>query len=465
MAAENYDISRTEGHYIKVTQSGLARLDKNTSSLVQGLYTDGLETCTAIAIIGAGKMSLMHATISTNTVSEVKAELAWVGEASACLIVHNPAHGHKRGDIDAIDELIEKIKHIFSKTKEAASIVPTVFESARILLTRDGKVALKTTPTELLLPPFSDCRNQLNFMNDVFSPPNTREIDRQFVDHQWQPLPSIAPDLKRTLATALHYLQKLSSQESVCSERSVKTIAGMILSFVQTNTNTLYFVAKLRDGKSRNTIEFLSKQITGLLDMLNNHGVSAPQYGVETDISHKLSLLTGAGFLMTSNGGGVDAIASCGRLDYFNRIAKDLNSRNIKCELLREKNPLQTASESSPLIKIDEGVLKRCLYTLRIPDIGKGTEQAKAILEAFTEKFDRCVGEPQALTATPEEGKGEKKTGARCQVGSSAVLSGAFQYSQEGYYHHAEETPQEDQEAGSTDVPSASSAGMVGPRQ
>lgn len=76
--------------YVVITQDGIGRISESTPANIEGLYTEGLESCIAIVIRGTNaRISIIHDTSRIDK-KVIKRELKWIGALSSISIYYNP---------------------------------------------------------------------------------------------------------------------------------------------------------------------------------------------------------------------------------------------------------------------------------------------------------------------------------------------------------------------------------------
>ncbi len=143
--------------YIKISQDGIGRLifDKRTD--INGLYTDDLQTCFVVAIVGNLGISLMHNTgrFSQQTLN---AELTFVGALEKCHIVLGPLV-KKSVAIGCLGEFYLNIRDKITFSK-----------STSVAIDRTKSIYSKLNSEDIIdFPPEHQRRHDIGVYNNILS--------------------------------------------------------------------------------------------------------------------------------------------------------------------------------------------------------------------------------------------------------------------------------------------------------
>lgn len=175
------------GKYIKVTQGGIARwLRGVTSSDIDGLFTDNLETCAAVIIAGEKGITLIHDTRRLSTDAIIQ-EFRLMGKIAFWTIGHNPGFSnHKMISeeilipyTDALEKIgvnQEKYMPPLERSEEYIGDNKKKYKSGYyqcingfLALNIKGIIETVKKPASFLFPETSYQRFYIGYLNDLFS--------------------------------------------------------------------------------------------------------------------------------------------------------------------------------------------------------------------------------------------------------------------------------------------------------
>jgi hypothetical protein len=175
------NLTASNPDYFEVTQDGIGRLFFNSEEKVQGLFTEKLETCIAIIIIGSKGISLIHNTGRISSDS-IKNEVELLGELNCFLVAYNPQEYPNGIDDNEYkdmryfeDKVCSKLKATepveFNELNLKNSEIIQVFkaEQALISINHEVKINITEKPANIKLLPNKDKRHRINILNNYFS--------------------------------------------------------------------------------------------------------------------------------------------------------------------------------------------------------------------------------------------------------------------------------------------------------
>lgn len=162
--------------YIEITQDGIGRIDRRqTPEAIEGLYTDGVETCLVVMIVSVKGVSLLHLTAKVG-IDSVLSEFRWHDQVVFWTIAYNPKWHQTFGQQLA---LLADLNHIIKPIEER--ITPNRFLNERsgakqyvecghgfVSLSRKGQTNSDVRPKHLVPMPQKKHRHSLNTVNNLF---------------------------------------------------------------------------------------------------------------------------------------------------------------------------------------------------------------------------------------------------------------------------------------------------------
>lgn len=168
----------THAKYINICQNSVARLIQDTTPQeYSGLYTQGIETCFVIIIVGSRGISLIHNSGKLNE-SDIETEFQQVAPIISWTIAYpRQSHHHLPGDFEYIlNEIPQRFNRYGLPNKEK-------IEQGFVYVDRHGRIETKKPlAAELIFTDtLFDMRQKINTVNDFFVAPGTRiKADLQF---------------------------------------------------------------------------------------------------------------------------------------------------------------------------------------------------------------------------------------------------------------------------------------------
>lgn len=165
--------------YLQVVQDGAAILNYKNTDRIQGLFTCGLETCTAIIIIGKEGIALIHDTgrLSSDSIVNIFKAL---GEIEEWAIAYNPKtykdiYNDKLESTQKFHDMggryiseLEKI--IGKKSLRFIKVELKVDSDLSVIVGVGGAIDVEETPSIKRLTQQKDCvlRHNINMLNNFF---------------------------------------------------------------------------------------------------------------------------------------------------------------------------------------------------------------------------------------------------------------------------------------------------------
>jgi len=256
-------IQAAQNIYMEATQDGVVRLLFNeTGPNIVGLYTEGLQTCLAIIMVGDRGISLIHSAGMLSPES-IQNELKLIGNIEFWTVGYNPTfYPKKREDSDLRDKLadiiiaIEEIaKNSHLKEKNGSG---KLYETLSGFLSIDRKkhIQLDQKPNILKRPIDFDERYIINRCNNFFLLKEERiPVDIQFDGHT---------QLQRPLL-----FKKPEEIEAICEidifKKSLYTIRekeSYYLAYKNQRNRIVIKYRENRDGWSMPTLEMALRRAT-----------------------------------------------------------------------------------------------------------------------------------------------------------------------------------------------------------
>lgn len=167
--------------YIGITQDGIGRIIfDQTDSKFEGLYTEGLETCLAIIIVGSHGISLIHNT-GWLRAEDILTEFKAVGDLEYWTIAYNPKIYKNVRENEAflnkiklfLPKLIAEVGKSYLKNSDGLMELYSASEGA-VLVNRQKKITFSTIPLTSISFPVGvkkfreGHREALNEVNNFF---------------------------------------------------------------------------------------------------------------------------------------------------------------------------------------------------------------------------------------------------------------------------------------------------------
>lgn len=186
-----------------VTQDGIARLSLKNPSL-DGLFTDGVETCIVWIIKGSESLTMIHDT-KCLLPQAILDEISMVGALKELYVVYNPQYN-----------LLENVKQYVNSIIGSQ---PNILKQLKFLLCRNAFVEVflnkfrintitKTTNCSCLEPLAVEHRKRVNIFNNLFL------LENEFMipDLQYnQGIQHVAPQFNKELDVMLNILLRLNN--------------------------------------------------------------------------------------------------------------------------------------------------------------------------------------------------------------------------------------------------------------
>lgn len=191
-----------EKKIVEITQEGIGRISKaDNPKGIEGLYTDGLQTCVAIALVSAKGISLIHATIALK-VERLIAEVKWHGKVTRAKFIYNPdpLRGYPEGAentkfktfMDEYDDVYQLLCHMGALS---ASSYHAASAQCNALVEINGEIHtdIARKPEGLISPPHRQLRHDIQYVNSCFMPfAAKKDPDFQFNGRQFTPIPPLS---------------------------------------------------------------------------------------------------------------------------------------------------------------------------------------------------------------------------------------------------------------------------------
>jgi len=194
--------------YIKITQDGLGRIYRaETPANIEGIYTEGLQTCIAILIVGMNAVSLIHdmGKLSVDDITgefKIAKPLFWTVAYNPKFSVVSEVNFEDGGKMVSsnverkLSRIIMQIEEIIGKGKylkdKAGGIQLLEAKHGFVALSRKGSFQTDNKPSCILDPIDSEKRHSINQLNSVFlSSGQTMSPDIQFDGFAMQDCPTL----------------------------------------------------------------------------------------------------------------------------------------------------------------------------------------------------------------------------------------------------------------------------------
>jgi tetratricopeptide (TPR) repeat protein len=203
--------------FIECGQDGICRLDIDKSPpQIQGLFTQGIQTCVPLLIVGKNRISLIHDSGKLR-VSNILEEAKWVHEVEYWTIAYHPAFIPEGLNDSRLKEKMSRYrpsledhigKDLFRQNQEGLFPMPVPF--GRFSISREKHLNLDERPTNFEAAPgtFQDYRFRMNALYNVLATREGMQADLQF-DGSYFTQP---PKLPYPLAD-MHTLMKTTTKE------------------------------------------------------------------------------------------------------------------------------------------------------------------------------------------------------------------------------------------------------------
>lgn len=187
--------------YIEVTQDGIVRIMSDTATNLQGIYTEGLETCLAFIVVGKNRksLSMIHATNKLSPDS-LKNEFKLHGEIEFWTIAYNPTRYPKKIYDEQLQlrlaRFIEEIEEVAKGKVLKKEGVLHFYEAKKgfVYVNRNGVIEINNKPMNIISPKNKELRHNINIVNNYFLTGDATDVvdaDIQYDGRNFLDLPNL----------------------------------------------------------------------------------------------------------------------------------------------------------------------------------------------------------------------------------------------------------------------------------